>query len=95
METNCIINIIDNETSTFQHRSEDCPEVVLLDFEDKSLGVINSSSKWVWLLIASLIGCVGINLAGKILIMWYVNYHSIPRPMNVMIQIDQVSSLEE
>ena len=95
MKTNCIVNIIKNETFTTQIESQDCPEVVLLDFEDQSLSVINSSSKWVWLLIASLIGCVGINLAGKILIMWYVNYHSIPRPMNVMILIDQVISIED
>ena len=90
METNCITNIIDYENSTFQNRSEDCPEVVLLDFEDQSLSVINSTSKWVTLLIASLIGCVGINLAGKIFIMWYVICQSIPRPMNAMILIDQV-----
>ena len=95
MKTNCIVNIIKNETFTTQIESQDCPEVVLLDFEDQSLSVINSSSKWVWLLIASLIGCVGINLAGKILIMWYVNCRSIPRPMNVMILIDQVISIEE
>ena len=91
METNCITNIIDYENSTFQNRSEDCPEVVLLDFKDQSLSVINSTSKWVTLLIASLIGCVGINLAGKIFIMWYVICQSIPRPMNAMILIDQVN----
>ena len=95
MKTNCIVNIIKNETFTTQIESQDFPEVVLLDFEDQSLSVINSSSKWVWLLIASLIGCVGINLAGKILIMWYVNCRSIPRPMNAMILIDQVTFLGE
>ena len=96
LETNCIVNIIENETSTTQMKSgDDCPEVVLLDFEDQSLSAINSTSKWVWLLIASLIGCVGINLAGKILIMWYVNCRSIPRPMNAMILIDQVTFLGE
>ena len=94
METNCIVNIIDSGSPT-QIKSENCPEVVLLDFEDKSLSVINSTSKWVKLLIASLIGCVVINLAGKIFIMWYVNCRSIPRPMNVMILIDQVISIED
>ena len=89
-ETNWITSIIGNENFTFRNRSDDCPEVVLLDFEDQSLSVINSTSKWVTLLIASLIGCVGINLAGKIFIMWYVICQSIPRPMNAMILIDQV-----
>ena len=93
-ETNCITSIIGNENFTFRNRSDDCPEVVLLDFEDQSLSVINSTSRWVTLLIASLIGCVGINLAGKIFIMWYVICQSIPRPMNAMILIDQVNTVQ-
>ena len=89
MTAKCITNIVDNATSVL-NKTDDCPDVVLEDMRDESVGVLGLTSQWSMVFVAVLIGIVALNTAGKAFIIYFANQEALDRPLNTMVLIEQV-----